>query len=205
MSIIVVRHGETALNAARVVQPGDTPLNGRGMAQARLVAQRLHSMGVVHILCSDLTRARMTAKPLEELTGLRPELSQLLQERNFGDVRGRPYAEVAPAIFEDDYAPPHGETWEVFRGRVADAFRHVVRRSEQLDGNLVVITHGLVCKALIDRHVRREGQEGPVRWGNTSVTVIDAAPPHTVRLLNCTRHLDAAAAVADDSGAPSGI
>lgn len=203
MSIIVVRHGETALNAARVVQPADTPLNGRGVAQARLVARRLLGMGVDHILCSDLTRTRMTAKPLEALTGLSAELSPLLQERNFGAIRGRPYADVSPEIFADDYAPPGGETWEVFRARVARAFEAVVARRQTVAGNLVVITHGLVCKALSDRHIAHADGGGFIRWGNTSVTVLDPSPPHTASVLNCTRHLDAAAA--DDGDAPSGI
>ena len=34
MSIILIRHGETAFNVARVLQPADTPLSERGIAQA---------------------------------------------------------------------------------------------------------------------------------------------------------------------------
>ena len=41
MAVLLLRHGETALNAARVMQPADTPLSERGQAQARAVAQRL--------------------------------------------------------------------------------------------------------------------------------------------------------------------
>jgi hypothetical protein len=37
-----------------------------------------------------------------------------------------------------------------------------------------------------------------MRFGNTSLTIVDAAPPWTVRLLNCTAHLDA-------TSAPDGI
>jgi probable phosphoglycerate mutase len=32
MSIVLVRHGDTALNAARVRQPADLPLSARGKA-----------------------------------------------------------------------------------------------------------------------------------------------------------------------------
>ena len=39
MTLLFVRHGETALNAARVMQPADTPLSPRGLAQAQ---DRIH-------------------------------------------------------------------------------------------------------------------------------------------------------------------
>jgi hypothetical protein len=45
MSIILVRHGETALNAARVMQPADTPLSDLGKAQVLAVARRLAHAG----------------------------------------------------------------------------------------------------------------------------------------------------------------
>ena len=35
-----------------------------------------------------------------------------------------------------------------------------------------------------------EGQEVPVRWENTALTVIDHPAPWRVRLLNCIAHLD---------------
>ena len=41
MSILLIRHGETALNAARIVQHPETPLNERGVGQARRLAERL--------------------------------------------------------------------------------------------------------------------------------------------------------------------
>ncbi|HEY9065800.1 MAG TPA: histidine phosphatase family protein, partial [Burkholderiaceae bacterium] len=41
MSLLLVRHGETALNATRVLQPADTPLSARGIAQAEAIARRL--------------------------------------------------------------------------------------------------------------------------------------------------------------------
>jgi len=190
MSIIVVRHGETALNAARVVQPANTPLNERGVRQAGLVAPRLGKLEPVHILCSDLERTRMTAEPLERLTGLRVEYSPLLQERNFGDIRGRPYAELGEEIFRDDYAPPNGETWDVFHARIDRAWAMVVKRRAEVAGNLIVVTHGLVCRSLVERHLQRTDGDGPLRWLNTSVTVADADAPHHVRVLNDTEHLD---------------
>src|SRR5512140_3681587 len=100
---ILVRHGETDGNATRVLQRPDIPLNERGIWQAEQLAQRLVAHGFVHILCSDLLRARMTAAPLAARSGVAIEENPLLQERNFGDLRGVPYADLAEDPFGPDF------------------------------------------------------------------------------------------------------
>ena len=60
MKVYLVRHGETSLNAARILQPPDTPLSERGVKQVERVAQRLASAGVDRILTSDHARTRAT-------------------------------------------------------------------------------------------------------------------------------------------------
>jgi probable phosphoglycerate mutase len=87
--------------------------------------------------------------------------------------------------------PPNGESVEAFRGRVAQAFALIVERRRALSGALVVVTHGLVCHAIVEHHSRTG--ELPERFDNTGVTVIDPAPPFATRLVNCTRHLSQAA------------
>jgi probable phosphoglycerate mutase len=190
MTILIVRHGETDGNASRILQRADVPLNERGMRQADLLARRLSGQTFVHILCSDLPRARMTAAPLAALSGIAIEESPLLQERNFGDLRGTPYDALAFDPFGLDVAPPNGEDWPMFHARVAEAFAFVVGRRRTLRGTLVVMTHGLVCRALVERHARLpHGTLSPERFDNTSVTVLHEDAPHGVSLLNCTQHL----------------
>jgi broad specificity phosphatase PhoE len=190
MTILMVRHGETAGNASRVLQLPDVPLNERGIGQAEQLARRLLDHGFAHIVCSDLLRARMTAAPLAVRSGLEIEENPLLQERNFGDLRGTPYAELTEDPFGPDLAPPNGEDWATFHARVAAAFDLVVSRCRSLNGNLVVVTHGLVCRALVERHAwLPEGAVVPQLFHNTSVTVLNDKAPHAVSLVNCTRHL----------------
>src|SRR5262245_24081401 len=170
MTILLVRHGETDGNAARILQRADVPLNERGMRQAEQLATRLSSHGFVHILCSDLVRARMTAAPLAARSGIAVEESPLLQERNFGDLRGMPYALLTADPFRLDFAPPNGEDWPTFHARVADAFALIVSRRRAADGTLVVITHGLVCRAMVQHHVLLpDGIASPERFDNTGV------------------------------------
>ena len=190
MAILLVRHGETDGNAARILQRPDVPLNGRGMRQAEQLARRLFAHGFVRILCSDLLRARMTAAPLAARSGLAIEESPLLQERNFGDLRGVPYADLAEDPFGPDFVPPNGEDWPTFRARVADAFAFIVSRRRGVSGTLVVVTHGLVCRALVERHaLLPEGVVVPERFDNAGITVLHEDAPHGVNLINCTRHL----------------
>jgi 2,3-bisphosphoglycerate-dependent phosphoglycerate mutase len=190
MTILLVRHGETAGNAARILQRADVPLNERGIRQAEQLARRLFDHGFAHVVCSDLLRARMTAAALAAQSGIEIEESPLLQERNFGDLRGMPYAELTENPFGPDFAPPNGEDWPTFHTRVAGAFDFIVSRRRSVNGTLVVVTHGLVCRALVERHARLpEGVVVPELFYNTSVTVLHEDAPHAVSLLNCTQHL----------------
>jgi probable phosphoglycerate mutase len=203
MTILLVRHGETDANALRILQRADVALSERGLRQAEQLAQRLFDHGFVQIVCSDLLRARMTAAPLAARSGIAIQETPLLQERNFGDLRGVPYAELAENPFGPDFVPPNGEDWPTFHARVADAFAFTVSRRRSVNGTLVVVTHGLVCHALVERHaLLPEGAVAPERFDNTSVTALHEDAPHGVSLINCTRHLMTSLEM-DRSGGPA--
>ena len=189
--LFLIRHGETVGNASRTVQLPDSPLSPRGVAQAERLARRLAPEGIAHILASDFARARTTAEHLRRSTGAPLTFEPLLQERNFGDLRGRPYAELGLDMFAPDYAPPNGETWPVFHTRVARAWTRVQALAAATHGPLAVVTHGLVCRSLAERHlILPDGEVAPERWENTSLTIVDWPSPWRVRLLNCIAHLE---------------
>lgn len=191
MSIFLIRHGETLGNASRTVQLPDNPLSARGALQAARLARRLRPEGISLILSSDYSRAAATADHLRRATGAPIRYSPLLQERNFGDIRGTPYAELGFDMFEAGYAPPNGETWQMFHARVDRAWALVQDVAATTAGHLAVVTHGLVCRSLADRHlVLADDELPPAAWHNTSLTIIDHPAPCRVRLLNCAAHLD---------------
>jgi len=203
MSLLLIRHGETALNVARVLQPADTPLSTRGVEQAGALARRLAALKVVAIVSSDLPRARSTAEAIAAATGARIETSALLQERNFGDWRGRAYDSIALDPLALLEAPPGGESAADFAQRVAWAFADIVRRRAALHGNLAVVTHGLVLRAMLAAHVRLPaGMDQPAHLGNTGLSIIGAQPPHTATRVDCTQHLEPG--LGDDAQALSG-
>src|ERR1700704_6848050 len=89
-----------------------------------------------------------------------------------------------------DFVPPNGEDWPTFHARVADAFAFIVSRRRSVNGKLVVVTHGFVCRALVERHaLLPEGVIVPERFDNAGMTVLHERAPHEVSLMNCTRHL----------------
>jgi probable phosphoglycerate mutase len=159
--ILLIRHGETAGNAARIVQKPDIPLSPRGEAQADALARRLAGEGITQIFSSDLERAAATARRLRATTGAPIAFDPLLQERNFGDVRGTRYDQLGFDLFEPGYAPPNGETWEMFHARVDQAWARIRTMAAVTPGTLAVVTHGLVCRSIAARHVAlAEGRAG---------------------------------------------
>ena len=203
MDLLLIRHGETALNVARVLQPAATPLSARGVAQAEALARRLAALGVAAIVSSDLPRARSTAQAIAAATGAPIEISALLQERNFGDWRGQPYDGLGIDPMTMLEAPPGGESAAAFEHRVALAFAYIVQRQAVLQGTLAVVTHGLVLRRMLATHVRLpSGTASPAHLGNTSLSIVDARPPHMAARVNCTQHLEASAP--DDANALSG-
>jgi probable phosphoglycerate mutase len=190
MSIFLIRHGETAGNAARILQYPDIPLSPRGLAQAERLARRLAREGIARILSSDMTRAAMTAEHLSRATGLAIAFEPLLHERNFGDIRGTAHDDLGFDPFGLGYAPPNGESWDVFHARVDRAWARIQEVAAATDGHLAVVTHGLVCRSLAGRHLALpDGQGVPQRWENTSVTIVESRAPWRVELLNCCTHL----------------
>jgi len=190
--IYLIRHGETACNARRIVQRTDTPLNACGARQAERLAVRLADAGLTRIIASDYRRARQTATALA-LAGTVPlELTPLLRERDLGQLVGRPYAEAEPFFYDHKNDPPGGETWVRFLARVSVAWDRIRRAAEaDRSASIAVVTHGLVCRALAEYHLGLEPHASlPIWFPNASVTRIDATPPWTLRHPACVDHLD---------------
>jgi len=74
MKVVLVRHGRPDENEA--ARPNDPPLNVDGWLQARAVATLLAREGITRIVASPLTRARQTAEPLSQLSGLPVDIAE---------------------------------------------------------------------------------------------------------------------------------
>ena len=193
MSILLIRHGETQLNATRVVQFPTTPLGDTGLAQAEQLGKRLSKNRVSRILTSDYQRARTTADHVSRHTQAETVVLELLRERHFGELRGKSYEEFEGTdIFARNYHPPGGESWDEFDARVDKAWAEVTAHAAGMEGDLAVVTHGLVLRSLFERHVDLNGHtvNEELVVANTSVTEVAGSPPWKVSRLACVAHLD---------------
>ena len=84
MKILIVRHGEPNYEI--------DGLTDKGKIEAELVSKRLEKENIANIYCSPLGRARLTAKPTEEKTGLSAEILPWLQEFTVAKIKV-PYLE----------------------------------------------------------------------------------------------------------------
>jgi broad specificity phosphatase PhoE len=129
----------------------------------------------------------MTAELSARALGLSLELEPLLQERSFGALRGTAYADLPANLFEPEFSPPGGETWDQFRARVARAWQAVTARAAALAGDLLIVSHGLVCGVVADQHLELACAP-PRAFPNASLTRIDG-PPWRASLVACTAHI----------------
>ncbi len=91
LQVYLVRHGETVWNAARRIQgQSDSPLTDKGEQQAHQVGERAKSLGITHVIASDLGRTRRTAEIIADACGCTVTLDARLRELNMGCLEQRP-------------------------------------------------------------------------------------------------------------------
>jgi alpha-ribazole phosphatase len=133
----------------------DSGLTTRGYEQAKIVAERMLSVGATRLYTSDLGRCVETAGIIARRLGLEIVLDSRLRELNFGQWEGRTYDEVMimnqellEQWYEDpfDIAPPDGETLNQLGQRVDEWLLQTMDRLHT-DETIIVVSHG-----------------GPIRW-----------------------------------------
>ena len=153
--LILVRHGETVLNAAGIAQGwNDSALSDAGRRQAGAVASRLQSHGVTAIYSSPLGRAMATAEVIAAAVGLPVTTLEDLREMCYGKWEGMRFSDVRAAYGEDyekwigdpEYPCPGGESHGDLLRRMTRALATV---SSQTDGerqHVVIVTHGTAIR-----------------------------------------------------------
>jgi probable phosphoglycerate mutase len=158
--IILVRHGETEWNSLGLYQGQlDSPLTRQGLRQARALARRLRRYSTDSLYSSDLERARATAAPIAQATGLEVNTDPRLRERHLGVFQGLdkavvqekyPHEYAAYTSGDPDYCVPGGESSRQFLERALSCLEELAARHPA--GHLVVVTHGGVL-GMVLKHV----------------------------------------------------
>jgi 2,3-bisphosphoglycerate-dependent phosphoglycerate mutase len=154
-TLLLARHGETDWNAEHRWQGhSDVPLNDRGRAQARALADDLEPETLAAIYSSDLLRAYETARTVAERKGMDVIVDRALRETNLGVWEGLTSTEIERR-FPDDWrvwrdggvpAGRGGETPQEARERVVEVANRIAAAHE--GEQVLVVAHGGVLRHL---------------------------------------------------------
>lgn len=139
-----IRHGQSEMNvlglfAGRI----ETPLTEEGRRQATKAGKKAKDLGIDFIVSSPLSRAHDTARLVAKEIGY-PEdkiaLSELLLERNYGSMEGRPYSDNAR---NNDFSGSESKKELLARARQA------LTMLEEIEADtILVVSHGSFGRAL---------------------------------------------------------
>jgi probable phosphoglycerate mutase len=166
LTITLVRHGQTYLNARRHLQgSSDSPLTRTGRAGVRVTAQHLARHGFGTAYSSPQGRAVLTAM---EILRHHPDLPLTvdhdLRELSFGSFERRPeshldatepWGELVPRVLAGTHpGVGGGESGQEFMTRVRDVFTRIVaahdgasRPGATQDEHVLVVGHGITLGA----------------------------------------------------------
>ena len=155
--LILTRHGETTWHAEnRYAGSTDLPLTPRGHEQAARLGRWARGAGLDALWASPLARARETAAPAAEATGLRLQVDPRLRELDFGRGEGLTRAEMearfpdALRAFLEDPVAHHLPGGEDPRAAVARARTCLEDISAALPGgHVLVVMHSTLLRALL--------------------------------------------------------
>jgi broad specificity phosphatase PhoE/ribonuclease HI len=156
--LILVRHGQTALTAAKRFSGSDVEgpsLDEAGREQAVLAASVLVGSEAVAVVTSPMLRARETAQIVGATIGVAVSVDEGWRECAFGKWDGLTFAEVGeryPAeltawLSSTDAAPPDGESLDAMERRVADARDRIL--AAYPGQAVVVVTHSMPVRTLV--------------------------------------------------------
>jgi len=133
--------------------PG-THLNEQGRAEAQRIAERLKAKPIRHVFSSPMERARETAEPLARALNLPVEISEAINEVDFGDWQGR----KMPALNADEqwrrwvkfrggHQLPNGEFMIGIQARVVS---EMIRLKDRFPGqHIALVSHGDPIRAAL--------------------------------------------------------
>lgn len=181
-NLYIIRHGETEWNVENRMQGRlDSNLTDKGRVNAELLGKSLCDIEFKRILSSPSKRAVDTAKLVKGDRDIPIEEDKRLFEIHLGEWQGKTHKEIKgqfPENFDaywnrpEEFINPHGENFQNVKDRVADFLTDI----ESLDGNILIVTHGVVIKTLY-LHCRKTPIKeiwNPPEIHGTSLTIIRA-------------------------------
>lgn len=151
----LVRHGTNDWIGKAIA--GRTPgvhLNSAGREQAQRVADRLVPEGIQRIVCSPMDRCRETAAPLSGRIDVKVEISDAVNEVDFGDFSGKTLKELDQSpewkkwnSTRTVYQHPNGESIGQVQARMV---KEILRlRRESAGQKIAIFSHGDPLRSVV--------------------------------------------------------
>ncbi|KZB62740.1 histidine phosphatase family protein [Thalassospira sp. MCCC 1A02491] len=142
LPFVFIRHGETDANRAGIIAgSNEPPLNETGREQALAIAPLMAQASWRAVYVSPQDRARTTANLV--LPDYEARVLDGLRERHWGDLEGRPIAELCPRFD----TPPNGEGFDAMCQRVSFAMQQAL--AEVSDDLTVIVAHSGVARCIL--------------------------------------------------------
>jgi broad specificity phosphatase PhoE len=148
MKVFLIRHGETALNAAGVLRGQlDVALNATGEQEARALGAHFAGVPLGAVVSSPLVRALDTARQVATSSGAPLLVDERLRDRFYGELAGYSIEQVEERFGSVD-AAPGVESYQALAVRAEMAFFDAAARA-QAEGPVALVTHDAVVRALL--------------------------------------------------------
>jgi broad specificity phosphatase PhoE len=165
--LILVRHGETAYNAERLMNPDtqiDAPLSAAGERAARELGRTLASEPIAVVVTSPRLRARRTAELLlagRDVPVLELELDELA-EIHAGSFAGGPVSAFRQWMQSSPLAaaPPGGESVLQAAGRYLTGFQRIQALPEPV---VLAVLHNLPMRMVLNAAAGADPVAGPLQ------------------------------------------
>ena len=156
LEILLIRHGETAWNAAEIFRGRiSIGLSEDGLKQVEKLAEYLRQKKISAVFCSPLKRALETAEPLARQHELSARPVDGLTDLDFGKWEGQSI-EIVKTQYKEIYELwrerpdlakiPDGESLQEARQRSLNALNKIIADCKQ--GTIVIVTHRVITKLL---------------------------------------------------------
>ncbi|MCS5450865.1 2,3-diphosphoglycerate-dependent phosphoglycerate mutase GpmB [Enterobacter huaxiensis] len=208
LQVYLVRHGETQWNAERRIQgQSDSPLTEKGVQQAWQVAERARTLGITHVISSDLGRTQQTARIIADACGCDVILEPRIRELDMGVLEKR-HIDTLTETEEgwrrtlvngtEDGRIPEGESMQELSVRMHAALAECLKLPA--GSRPLLVSHGIALGCLVSTILGLPAYaERRLRLRNCSISRIDyqesqwLASGWVVEMAGDISHLDAPA------------
>lgn len=146
-TVLLVRHGRTALNAeGRIRGLADPELDTTGIEQAHATANAMHGYRIARVVTSPLQRAVHTGKIIADTCDIRYSADPAFNDRDYGPWTGHIKADVIRQWGSINAAPEVEPSADVL-ARSLQALNALASNSE--GATIAVVTHDAVVRPLL--------------------------------------------------------